>query len=157
MNSLFEMQEQHNKAYNNYKKKQKRLEAQKEEIEKRLKNMRYPHLTKYLEKLGKAAMPHIKGAVDFKIYGPFGLGNECSIYFHAKQKPGEKEPKTLAGATFRYSKDGFCLKDYSQNTTQFPEGSLGALNGFNYRDIEINEKMTLEWFVKFAKKGWNKK
>lgn len=157
MNSLFELKQGHNKAYKNYKAKQEKLEAQKEQIEKRLKNMRYPHLTKYLEKLGKAALPRIKGAVGFKIYGPFGLGNECSIYFHAKLKRGQKEPKTLASATFRYSADGFCLKNYNKKTGSYPENSLGALNGFNYEDLPITEKMTLEWFVKFAKKGWNKK
>lgn len=157
MNSLFEMREHHNKAYKNYTAKQKKLEAKKAEIEKQLNNMRYPHLTNYLKKLGKAALPLIKGAVDFEVYGPFGLSNECSIYFHAKQKRGQKEPKTLAGATFRYSGDGFCLKDYSKKTGEYPENSIGAVNGFNYKDLPITEKMTLEWFVKFAKKGWNKK
>lgn len=157
MNSLFEMQAHHNKAYNRYKNKQQKLEAQKREIEEQLSKMKYPHLTGYLEKLGKAVMPLIKGAVDFKIYGPFGLGNECSIYFHAKQKPGEKEAKTLAGATFRYTGDGFGLKDYSKSTNRFTNGTIGEMNGFNYKTIPITEEMSLEWFVKFAKKGWNRK
>lgn len=157
MNSLFELQAQQKKAYNNYQKKQTRLEKQKADIEKQLRNMRYPHLTNYLDKLGKAVLPMIKGAVGFEVYGPFGLSNECSIYFHAKQKRGQKEAKTLAGATFRYSGDGFCLKDYSKKKNEYPENSIGALNGFNYKDLPITEEMTLEWFVKFAKKGWNKK
>jgi hypothetical protein len=30
------------------------------------------------------------------------------------------------------------------------------MNGGNYNTIEITEKMTLDWFIKFAKKGYNK-
>lgn len=162
MKSLFELEGNRRKAANRYYSKQRKLEAQKraiekkvEVIEKQIKDMRYPHLLDYLKKLGKAALPLIPGAVDFKTYGPFGLGCECSIYFHSKGKKG-KEGKTLGGATFTRYGDGYGLVDYSKDTGRFPKGSIGEMNGGNYNTIEITEKMDLAWFVKFAKKGWNK-
>jgi hypothetical protein len=154
MNSLFQLEKNRKKAYDRYYSKQRELEKQRDAIEKQLSDMKYPHLLDYLKKLAKAALPKIKGAVGFETYGPFGLGNECSIYFYG---PGtEKKRKTLAGATFTRYGDGYGLKDYSKNTGCFPKGSIGEMNGGNYNTIEITEKMTLDWFIKFAKKGYNK-
>lgn len=158
MKSLFELEQKRSKAMKSYRAKQKRLESQKDAIDARLKNMRYPSMKNYLNRLGKAALPLIKGAVSFEIYGPFGMCNEWSIYFRSNKKdpksPGDF--KTLAGASFARTDEGYGLRDYSKNTGRFAKGSIGELNGMNYPTIEITEKMTLDWFVKFAKKGYNR-
>lgn len=154
MNSLFELEQNRAKASKRYSKRDKELREQIEALETKRKNLKYPHLIDYLNKLGRAIVlsKKIKGAVGFEVMGPFGLGNETSIYF----KSGDRKTKTLAGATFTRYGDGYGLKDYSKNTGRFPKGSIGELNGGNYETIEITEKMTIDWFIRFAKKGYNK-
>lgn len=156
MESLYKLEQLRLKAQKRHYKKEEELEKQIAVLEAKKKRMRYPHILDYLNKLGKACLPKIKGAIGFKVYGPFGLGNECSIYFHSKQKDKSGDNKTLAGATFTRYGDGYGLKDYSKNTGRFAKGSIGELNGMNNPTIEITEKMTLDWFIKFAKKGWSK-
>jgi hypothetical protein len=154
MNSLFELEQKRSKASKRYHNKERKLQEQIDLLEKKRKSLTYPHLIDYLNKLGKAVVlsRKIKGAVGFEVYGPFGLNNECSIYF----KSGDRKTKTLASATFSRHGDGYGLKDYSKNSGHFPKGSIGELNGGNYKVIEITKEMTLDWFVKFSKKGFNR-
>ena len=154
MNSLFELKQKRSKATKRYYNKERKLQEQIDLLEKKRKSLKYPHLIDYLNKLGRAVVlsRKIKGAVGFEVLGPFGLNNECSIYF----KSGDRKTKTLASATFSRYGDGYGLKDYSKTSNSFLKGSIGELNGDNYKTIEITEKMTLDWFVKFACKGYNK-
>lgn len=155
MNSLFEMERNRSEAKKRYNYRKAKIERDMERLKKEIDKLRYPHLLNYLKKLGKAVLPKIKGAVSFETMGPFGLGSECSIYFYAQGKNGKKG-RTLAGATFTRYGDGFGLKDYSKKINRYSPGTIGEMNGGNYDTIEITEKMTLDWFVRFAKKGYNK-
>lgn len=150
------MEQNRSKADKRYDKRNKELCDQIEALETKRKKLKFPHLIDYLNKLGKEIVlsKKIKGAVGFEVMGPFGMDNETSIYFYAGERDSKRKP--LAGATFARLGDGYGLKDYSKNTGQFAEGSIGELNGGNYKTIEITEKMTLDWFIRFAKKGYNK-
>lgn len=155
MTTLFGINKNCENARKRYYKLHDELRAQKIAIEKKMESLKYPHFSEYLKQLGNAALPLIPKAVDFEVYGPFGLSNEYSIYFYAKGKEN-KEGKTLAGATFVSSENGYSLKDYSKNSGRFATGTIGEMNGMNYGTKPITEEMTLEWFVKFAKKSYNK-
>lgn len=152
--SLYEMEQSRLKADKRYDKRTKELNEQIEALEEKRKKLKYPHLIDYLNKLGRDVVlsKKIKGAVGFEVYGPFGLGNECSIYF----KSGDRKAKTLGGATFTRYGDGYGLKDYSKDTGRFPKGSIGEMNGGNFETIEITKEMTIDWFVKFVKKSFNR-
>ena len=116
-------------------------------LEKERSDDNYPHFLNFLTRFGKRLKPLIKGATKIDIYGPFGLGNECSIYF------SDKNEKILASATFTSNGEGYGIKDYSKNTGTYPKGSIAEMNGANYNTIEISDKMTTEWFIKFMKKS----
>ncbi len=151
MKSLFQLESNRAKAEARFRAKERKLEEQRDALEAERRAMKYPHLLDYLKKLGNQCLPLIKGAVGFDLYGPFGLNNECSIYFHSKGT--NKTRKTLASATFTRYGDGYGLKDYSKNTGRYSKGSIAEMNGGNFDTIEITEKMTIEWFVRFAKKS----
>lgn len=155
--SLYQMEQNRSKANKRYEKREQELREQIELLENKRKALKYPHLIDYLNKLGRDVVlsKKIKGAVGFEVYGPFGsfgLGNEYSIYF----KSGDRKAKTLGGATFTRYGDGYGLKDYSKNTGIFPKGSIGEMSGGNFETIEITKEMTIDWFVKFVKKSFNK-
>lgn len=149
MESLYQI---HNRFLNSSKKyyaRQDELRDKIAELEKQRSEDEYPHFLTFLRRFGKRLKPLIKGTVKIEIYGPFGLGNECSIYFNGKND------KILASATFTRYGDGYGIKDYSKNTGTYPKGSIGEMNGGNYNTIKITNKMTAEWFVKFMKKNRN--
>jgi hypothetical protein len=126
--------------------KSKALEAQIAALEAEKSKMVYPHFLKFLEKLGEQLLPKVKGAVKFETYGPFGLQNECSIYWL------NEKGKTIGGATFTSYGESYGIKDYSKNTKRFPKGSIGERNGGNYNTIELTEDMNMDWFIKFIRK-----
>lgn len=152
MESLYEMEQNRSKAEKRHYAKRNKLRKQIAELEEVEKNMKYPHLLGYLKKLGNACLPLIDGAVGFSLYGPFGMSNQCSIYFHGKGK--EKNRKTLGGATFQHTAGGYGLIDHTVNTGKFKKGTIGEANGMNHPTIEITKEMTIEWFAEFAKKGY---
>jgi len=155
MKSIFQLEQNRAKAEKRFYIKELELRKKIEALEERRKAMKYPHLLDYLKRLGNAILPKIKSAVGFDTYGPFGLGNDCSIYFHTKGT--NKTRKTLAGATFTRYGDGYGLINYNKKTGNAPKGSIAEMNRGNYEVIEITEKMTIDWFIRFAKKGHNKK
>jgi len=57
---------------------------------------------------------------------------------------------TLIGLSFRPNlSDAVPLRvvDYNSDTGQYKKGTIGHINGFNYRSIEIPESADLEWLV----------
>lgn len=150
MRNLFELHEKYKRSQKSYRAKEKKLDKQIEELEAKKKRMRYPHFMLFLDKLGKQVLPRIKGAVNFELLGPFGLGHEVAIHFYG---PGdEKKRKIVASATFQSYGDGYALKNYSKKTNRFPKGSLGEFNRMNYELIEISKDMNIDWFIKFMRK-----
>jgi hypothetical protein len=150
MKDLFELHNKYLAADKRYDKKEKELREQIAQLEAKRKGMRYPHFLDFLKKLGKEILPKIKGAVGFEVYGPFGMGNECSIYFHG---PGtEKKRKTICGASFRRYGDGYGIINYRKKTKDYPKGSIGEMNRMNYEVKEITQDMNIEWFIRFMRK-----
>lgn len=148
--SLYDLHQNFIAADKRYDKRLEKLRKEISDLEAKKDRMRYPHFIEYLKKLGKQILPKIKGAVSFEVAGPFGLGNECSLWFYG---PGtEKTRKVICGASFRRYGDGYGLKDYSKKSNRFPKGSIGEMNGMNYRTIEISKDMNIDWFIKFMRK-----
>ena len=146
MKSLKQLEQNCTKAQERYWKKDHALQDQIATLEGQRKAMKFPHLLDYLEQLAKKCIPLIKGAISAETLGPFGVGCECSIHF--KNNKG----KVIASATFTHLGKGFGLKDYSKKLNVAPKGSISDMNGGNFRTLPITEKMTVEWFVKFASK-----
>lgn len=155
-NSLYQALKKQRTAVENHWKKDKKIKAEIEALEEKRKRLRYPHLTDLLEKLGKQLLPHFPGAVRVEVLGPFGLGNETSLYISAAPKKGVTDGKTLGSITFTRSGEGYAIKDYSKKHKTYAPGSIGELNGSNYGRIELNETHTIEWMVKHMKKGRSK-
>lgn len=96
-----------------------------------------------LEPLAKAIAAK-EGYKHWCIMGPFGLGNETSIWFY--NTPEQYKNCEVDSITFRpdlwnddeeegFNPFGLKVKDYSQNTGAFPENSIGARNGGNFPSI----------------------
>ena len=149
MESLFEFHKRHNNAVNRYSNKTEQIRKKIEALKKEEEELKYPYFSEWLEKFATRLIPHIKGATRIETFGPFGLGNETSVYFY------DKSDVVLGSACFRHGADGYELKDYSKNTGKFPSNTLGAAHGLNYETIPMTDKMTVEWFVKFMKKNKN--
>lgn len=147
MKSLFELEKKRSEAEKRHRNKEKSLEAEKEKIDAKIKRMRYPHLHDFLEKLAKQILPQFKGATWYEILGPFGLSNESTLYI--KTRKG----RTLGGITFARFGDGYGIKG-RKNTRRYAVGSIAEMNGGNYETMEITEEMTIDWIVKYMKKGY---
>ena len=70
----------------------------------------------------------------YEIYGPFGLSCETSIYFRADMKKSICDQPVFHLTVYpNFGKDVFFLEyDTGVRTGSCQEGSIGALNGFNY-------------------------
>ena len=152
-NSLYQTLKKQEISVKNHWKKDEKIKAEINKLEEKRKRLRYPHLTTLLEKLGKQLLPYFHGAVRVEVLGPFGLGNETSLYISAAPKKGKTDGKTLGSITFTRSGEGYAIKDYSKKSKRFAPGSIGDLNGSNYGRIELDETHTIDWMVKFMKKG----
>lgn len=87
----------------------------------------------------------------WEILGPFGLCSEVSIHFCEDEKSLEKVEK-IKSIHFRshFNEEELRLSviDYSKNTEEFAENTIGNLNGMNYPSIDVTDKpikSLLEW------------
>ena len=108
----------------------KRLEKQIEKLETKcycypswIKTVLTPLAQKLSEKIG---MP-------YEIYGPFGLANETSVYFHKDMtKSICDQPTKHLTVVPEFNGDKFYLKYYTgEKTNKYQSGSIGELNGYN--------------------------
>lgn len=145
MKSLGQLNRNHMSADKRFDKKYDELRKQRDEIQKQIDDLKYPSFSGYLEQLGKVTLPLIEGAVSFEVLGPFGLTNEYGLHFNAEKKKNQRFPKTVASASFsRHGGGGYGIKTYPRNDIH------------SMRVVPLTDEMTLEWFVKFAKKGHRK-
>jgi hypothetical protein len=96
----------------------------------------------------QALAPHFGAQAVIGILGPFGLGARYSLSFHEGHADGP-----LLGyleVSVRSAPTRIHRVDRSNNQPLYPHGSIGALNGFNFPEIEITPEVTLEqvasWF-----------
>lgn len=75
------------------------------------------------------------------ILGPFGIGARTSIHF-------EKDGVVQHSITFEPGQlPDLRVVDGRVNTGQYKEGTIGAMNGFNYRTVSVPENATIQWFL----------
>ncbi len=142
--------------------KERSIERLQRQIEK-LEKSQYEDnwMTTLLHPLAAALTPLLE-CERYKIYGPFGLRASTSICF---MKQGSDETGYILSLTMRTDynedalyKDRYCpattksvqlFYDTFKRTKQYPEGSIGELNGFN--NIEAPLPDDLQDIVKILK------
>ena len=82
--------------------------------------------------LAKALGKYIQAKVEFR--GPFGLKCRFSL---------ETEGRNGVELIWMGAEQGIGQTDYSQSTHEYPMGSIGYWNGFNYPDIPLPERTTV--------------
>ncbi len=119
--------------YNSYYEGKRKLEKKIERLEKKLENLVYPS---WIDEIIKPiAEDIVKTMPDrhYKILGPFGMSCEVSIHFYIK---GGEYINTCKSITFRpdsLEEGQIGIVDYSNNTKNFKEGTIGEVNGGNYK------------------------
>lgn len=90
----------------------------------------------------------------YEIYGPFGLSSETSIYFFPSGKIGNIVKDDTYGITLHPSSrstddysipyaDRFYLTyNTGEKKNEYPEGTIGYLNGFNNVEAELPDDLT---------------
>ena len=100
----------------------------------------------FLQPLANAVLTKFPGMA-VEIAGPFGLSSTSSItIYDPALGPDHGE---ICWLQFRFNNETRELSfvDYSQNTGDFPEGSIGAVNGLNYPSVVIDPAMSLDDLV----------
>jgi len=117
------------------------LEAQVKEYERVIHELKQPSWIKCLiEPIAKGMKQKMPG-LSYSILGPFGIGARTSIHFNRNdefQKMITFEPGRLPQ---------LCVVDHTVNTKQYRPGTIGAMNGFNYRTVPVPENATIQWFI----------
>lgn len=97
----------------------------------------------------------------YKIYGPFGLGAETSIYFFPDGKCGDIVKSDTYGITLHPAyKDGegscaerfYLTYNTGERTNTYPEGTIGYWNGFN--NVEAPLPDDIDKVVEIVKKNF---
>lgn len=133
-----------------YRKKDEELRAAIEDIERIRSESKFPHWKdNCLVVIAEAIAKEL--GTDYELLGPFGLGAEVGMHF-GTDVGGDRVCKySLTIVPIDTERGKFAYKDYSQNSHQFAEGTIGAANGFNYAEIEITEDMTIADLVAIIK------
>ncbi len=110
-----------------------RLEAQIEKLENNsyyypswVKEVLIPLAEKITEQIG----------LPYEVYGPFGLACETSLYFRADMSKSICEQPTkhiTVLPEFGDNRTFYLLYYTGERVNEYAEGSIGDLNGFNYR------------------------
>ena len=115
--------------------------------------------------IGQMLVDHFKGH-SYEILGPFGLSNKTSLWVWASEEDQKNSDhaKLLASITFipchiysdfesghKLKEIDFYVKDYSKTTNDYPDQSIGALNGMNTPNVNIME-WPMEKLIEFASK-----
>ena len=80
------------------------------------------------------------GGMEWEVYGPFGLGAETSVYFFPGNGRDICKDETYEITVYpQMSKErGFYLTyDTGVRSNDYPEGSIGWLNGFHHVQAEL--------------------
>lgn len=101
----------------------------------------YRHLgpVRMVEQIAELLKPYFP-EFDLEVLGPFGLTAETSIHVNdpTRLEGRQQYPKTVGSLTFRPADEGrLRLVDRSSSTGEFAPNTLGALNGMNYREIDL--------------------
>ena len=85
---------------------------------------------------------------EYVILGPFGLSSEVGVHFYKKGIDHDSQYSDKKGGvlciSFRpinISKGEIVLVDNCHTTTEFKQGTLGEVNGFNYQTVHMKKTM----------------
>jgi len=131
-----------------------KAEAKVEELKEKDRKMNYPHfIDNYIKPLADELIKHFKCRT-YDILGPFGLTNETAIHFYKKGVSKEKmfDVDNCISVDFRpaYKTFDLVVVNNLSDTKQYPEGSIGNLNGSNQTTLPMPK--TIKALVKFIKK-----
>ncbi len=150
--------EKRNSYDEEYERLYQKINTRKKQIE-RLENkkskLKYPHWIEHvLNPLAEEILKELEDYDKSEILGPFGLGCETAIHFY-KKGIDRNEAYNIKGAilsiTFRPRGETLAIKDYAKKDESYDSNSIGALNGFNYGDLELTNEMTPKWFIDYMK------
>lgn len=132
--------------------KRNNIDLQVKELETKLDKMKYPDIMVVFKPIFKDIKQKLK-ADGFVMYGPFGLDNEKTIYWLKDIKKCITEKDNVLGSLCLISDPyGVSIRDVSITKNTFPNSSIGAMNGGNHPSIVIDDKMDIEWLLKFVQK-----
>jgi len=90
------------------------------------------------------------GRKHWEVLGPFGLSCSTSIWLYDTKE--DREALKLDSLTFRpdlRNEDnpfGIRVVDYTVNTKQYPDNTLGAVNGMNHPEVVPPADADIQWF-----------
>ena len=109
-----------------------------------------------IKPIAKQLIKHFPGRV-LEILGPFGLNCEISVWFKKKgvdEKHLFDTKDTVKSITFRpgnVEKGEFRVVSYEEDTKEFKENSIGAMNGMNFKSIPVTKNTTIRDLLKYVK------
>jgi len=121
------------------------------DLEEEMNRLIFPSFEKVFIPIIKLIKKELK-ADGYEIFGPFGLSCETTIYWLKDvQKEITVKNNILGSLTIISNGDGWMVRNTSQTINKFNKRTIGEVNGGNYVSLEINEKMDIEWLLKFIK------
>lgn len=128
-----------------YREKRDELEALFDKTQEKMNNLHCPSwIDLLIQPIAKEMGEYY--AAKYEISGPFGIGARVVIAF----KFGKKV-KSITFEPGDLEKGRLYVVDYSSNSGRFTEGTIGEMNGFNYKTIEIPKDANIEWLAKWVK------
>lgn len=127
-----------------------KLEAKRRKLDDKASQLNPHGNSLYLKPIAEAMLPFFPGA-EFRIRGPYGLGNTSAISFFDPAK-GETDEGMRGWLQFRSDTYGenIYYVDVSTDNGAYPPKSLGALNGLNNPSVPLTPEMTVEELVRIA-------
>jgi hypothetical protein len=105
-----------------------------------------------IEPVAKEIAKHLNR--NWKVSGPFGICCEWMLEFYELGKPLEYKPGDDTVITMTVTVENYeglwtlRLRDYSKNTGEFKDNTIGAMNGMNHPAEEVPPEAGVEWFLK---------
>lgn len=97
--------------------------------------------------LAQAMAKHLN--LEAQVFGPAGLCCEYSIWLAPVGAPDDSPEQRHISLIHspRPKTVGFAWRDYSKNTGEFKQGTIGCLNRMNHPTVEIPKNAGLDWFL----------
>ena len=145
-----------NASVKRYTRKRAALNTELHLIQRKIKELKQPYWGEDLIGPIAAAIskdPRMSEHPVYQVMGPFGICGEMPIHFYKLNVPDDErfQGDNCRSVTFvsRNTEDGLTLKmvDYSVNTGEYAEGSIGAMNGMNHPRVDLPD--TIRGIVDF--------
>jgi hypothetical protein len=142
----------------NHHKKRKAIEDQIAVLNKELDKLRHPYWTEEIIQPIAEELKKFFPNFHYEILGPFGICCEVAIHFYKngvtdknRFKIGNCKAITFRPIDLTGPGNALAVKDYSKNTKEFRENTIGEMNGMNHPDIPVSDYMDIEALAKLVK------